>query len=75
MRNPKGTFLKYCNYCKGSTIKKYFRIYGSKKVNAGNVKSDLRYGKTRNKRQANCPATLLQNEWNSDVALFTTNIN
>ena len=74
MRNQKGTFLYY-NYCKGSTIKKYFRIYGSKKVNAGNVKSDLRCGKSATKKHATCPATLLQNEWKSDVALFTTNIN
>lgn len=44
-------------------------------MNAANVKSDLRYGKTRNKTHATCLATLLQNQWNSDVALFTTNEN
>ena len=32
----------------------------------------LRYGKKGNTKRATCPATLLQNELNSDVARFTT---
>ena len=35
----------------------------------------LKYGKTGNKKQATCFATLLQNELNSDVARFTTHKN
>ena len=34
----------------------------------------LRHGKTGNKKQATCLATLLQKELNSDVARFTTHI-
>ena len=34
----------------------------------------LRHGKTGNKKQATCLATLQQKEWNSDVARFTTHI-
>ena len=35
----------------------------------------LRQGKTRNKKQATCLATLLQKELNNGVARFTTHIN
>ena len=35
---------------------------------------NLRYGKAGNKKKANCFATLLHSELNSDVARFTTNI-
>ena len=35
----------------------------------------LSYGKTGNKRRASCFATLLQNELNSHVARFTTQVN
>ena len=38
------------------------------------VFSHLRYGKKGNKKLATCLATLLQNELNSDVARFTTDV-
>ena len=37
-------------------------------------KCPFRYGKTGNKNHASCLATLLQNEFNSDVARFTSHI-
>ena len=42
-------------------------------VGAPHVRSS-RYGKRRNKKRATCFATFLQNELNSDVALYTTRI-
>ena len=38
------------------------------------LNTELRYGKTDNKKRATCVATLLQNELNSDVARFTNHI-